>query len=69
MAQQRASVEGSGGGKKPTRRSTNPLVAGFKAANMVASLPANAAIKAAKSAADLAKMGYKIVPIPGKKKK
>ena len=49
MAQQRAGIEGSGGGKKPTRGSTSPL---------------DAAIKAAKSVDDLAKMGLKIVTAP-----
>lgn len=34
-----------------------------------AAASADSVIKIAKSAADLAKMGYKIVPIPGKKKK
>ena len=32
-------------------------------------ISAAAAIKAAQSAAELAKMGFKIIPIPGKKKK
>jgi|NOAtaT_7_FD_contig_61_2264132_length_1089_multi_2_in_0_out_0_3 hypothetical protein len=58
---QAANKDGMGmGPKKPTR-------GGIEKSMFI--LPAGAAIKAAKSAADLAKMGYKIVPIPGKKKK
>ena len=73
MARSMSNKDGMGmGPKKPTRGGvekrfiTRPESFSLPKA---AAASADSVIKIAKSAADLAKMGYKIVPIPGKKKK
>ena len=65
MARSMSNKDGMSGGKPSVRKSFGSVGAGYK----IGELSVGAAIKAAQSAADLAKMGYKIVPIPGKKKK
>lgn len=65
MARSMSNKDGMAGTKPPGMKYFQVASVPYKTGK----LSAGAAIKAAKSAADLAKMGYKIVPIPGKKKK
>jgi hypothetical protein len=65
MARSMSNKDGMSGGKPSVRKSIGSVGATYK----MGVISVGAAIKAAQSAADLAKMGFKVVPIPGKKKK